>query len=233
MWLQQKIEIKVGPVETNYSGSSNKISTAVRESRSGFCSEMQLCSNLLLLASPRQHQFNSTDCTKRRISSLRWIIVAIKGRAENSKWWQRWSFSRDIKSLAGRRQVHLPCNPKIESLYHFWERLGMTALWGRVMHSQKKYIETSGTWLQYFLAFGLFFECSQFNYTNVWWFLKCVCKIHNCIGIFFHVWLSARKIQEFWPNAEGQASKLRNLSFQFGTRRVIVLPMKNAAVLWL
>lgn len=138
MWLQQKNEIILGPGETNYSSSSNKISTAVRESRSGFCSEMQLCSNLLLLASPRQHQFNSTDCTKRRISSLPWIIVAIKGRAENSKWWQRWSFSRDIKSLAGRRQVHLPCNPKIESLYHFWERLWMTALWGRVMHCQKK-----------------------------------------------------------------------------------------------
>ena len=161
MWLQQKIEIKVGPVETNYSSSSNKISTAVRESRSGFCSEMQLCSNLLLLASPRQHQFNFTDCTKRRISSLQWIIVVIKGRAENSKWWQRWSFSRDIKSLAGRRQVHLPCNPKIESLYHFWERLGMTALWGRVMHSQKKYIETSGTRLQYFLAFGLFLSAAN------------------------------------------------------------------------
>ena len=82
-------------------------------------------------------------------------------------------------------------------------------------------------------GFWPFFECSQFNYTNVWWFLKCVCKIHNCIGLFFHVWIFARKIQEFWPNAEGQPSKLRNLSFQFGNRRVIVLPMKNAAVLWL
>ena len=174
MKLQQKIEIKEGQGETNYS-SSNKISTAVRESRSGFCSEMQLCSNLLLLASLRQHQFNSTDCRKRRISSLQWIIVAIKGRAENSKWWQRWSFSRDIESLAGRRQVHLPCNPKIESLYHFWERLGMTALWGRAMHYIGKRNRNIWNLLQYFFfAFGLLWVRPTWLNTNVWWFVKCV-----------------------------------------------------------
>ena len=82
----------------------------------------------------------------------------------------------------------------------------MTALWGRVMHSQKKYIETSGTWLQYFLAFGLFLSAANLI-TQMCDDLSNVCAKYTIVLEFF-------SMCEYLPEKFRNFGQMRKVSHQ-------------------